>query len=115
MSLLDGFSEDYVIMDKTTVPDGEGGFITQWTEGAKVSLSIAHDTSIEALRAEAEGVTSTYTFIFKKNINLSFPDVLKRLSDGQVFRVTSNARDKKTPNGAGLNLASVTAEKWVLV
>jgi hypothetical protein len=50
----------------------------------------------------------------KKTLNLKFPDVIKRDSDGQIFRITSNGTDNKTPEAAGLNLRKVEAEMWEL-
>lgn len=114
MSLIDNMMESCVIMNKAKVPDGQGGFITTWTDGAEIMVAITHDTSIQALRAESEGVTSTYTLTTKKTNVLEFHDVIKRLSDNVTFRVTSNGDDKKSPNVSTLNMSQVTAERWEL-
>ena len=60
MSLLDDFSQQCVLMDKKRVPDGAGGYEVAWTEGAEFLNYQALDTSMEARRAEKEGVTSVY-------------------------------------------------------
>ena len=52
MSLLDDFAIPCVIMEKTRIPDGEGGYILQWSEGAVFNKHQAFDTSMEARRAE---------------------------------------------------------------
>lgn len=114
MSLLDSFKDTYIIMERTRVPDGEGGFTTQWSDGATIDLAIRHDSTIEARKAEAEGVTSTYTFLAPINCGLEFHDVLKRVSDGVIFRITSNSGDEYTPNSSSLKLTSFTAERWML-
>lgn len=101
-----------VILDKTTAPDGYGGVITTWTDGAKIQAAIVLDDSIEALRAQKEGVTGVYTITTEKSVQLMYHDVLRRSSDGLVLRVTTNGTDKKTPPSAGLNMRQVRAEEW---
>lgn len=114
MSLLDKAMVDVVLLDKVRTPDGEGGFKTSWSEGAAFKAAITFDTSIQARTAEVQGVTSRYTVTTRKSAILSYHDVFKRLSDGKIFRVTSDGDDKFTPEGAGLNMRQVTAEEWVI-
>lgn len=114
MSLIDEAMTTVVLMEKTRQPDGEGGFITNWTEGAEFVAAITFDTSIEARTAMQQGVTSVYTVTTRKNVMLEYHDVFKRLSDGKIFRVTSDGDDKFTPESASLNMRQVTAEEWVL-
>ena len=40
MSLLDEFKSTCAFLEKTHVPDGEGGFLTDWTEGAKFLAAV---------------------------------------------------------------------------
>ena len=112
MSLLDSAMETFVMLDKITTPDGYGGYYSRWVEGASIKAAATFDTSIEARVAEVQGVTSRYTITTQKNINLQYHDVLKRVSDNKVFRVTSDGDDKKTPISATLNMRQVTAEEW---
>ena len=114
MSLLDNAMETCVMMDKTTTPDGYGGYVPVWSEGAEFQAAITLDTSIEARTAEAQGVTSLYTVTTRKAMNLQYHDVFQRVSDNKVFRVTSDGDDKKTPPTAGLNMRQVTASEWSL-
>lgn len=111
MSLLTEAMEDCRYIDKTTRPDGYGGVIAVWIPGAPLSAAIVLDNSIEARRAEAEGVTALYTITTEKNITLLFGDVIQRLSDGKYFRIKSDGTDKKTPGSAGLNMKQVSAEE----
>lgn len=112
--LIDTFKVDCVLMDKVRVEDGEGGFTTGWQEGAAFKAAIVHDTSLEARVAEKDGLTNTYTVTTETNAALDFHDVFKRVSDGQVFRVTSNGDDKRTPSVASFSFSQVTAEEWQL-
>ena len=114
MSLIDEFKSPVCFLEKKRVPDGEGGFVTTWQEGAKFSAAIAFDTSIEARAAEKQGVTSVYTISTDKSVVLEYHDVLKRLFDGKIFRVTSDGDDKYTPASYALDMRQVTADEWSL-
>ncbi len=114
MSLIDDFTSKCIMMDKTTVSDGYGGFVAKWVEGASFDAAITLDSSIQARIAEKEGVTALYTVTTKKNINLQYHNVFKRLSDGKMFRVTSDGDDKYTPSSANLNMRQVSCEEWEL-
>jgi len=114
MSLLDAAMETFAMMDKTTVPDGYGGFRAVYTQGAEFQAAATFDTSVEARVAGVQGVTSLYTITTTKAINLQYHDVIKRLSDNKIFRITSDGDDKKTPASATLNMRQVTAEEWSL-
>lgn len=112
MSLLDDAMSACVFLDKKRVPDGYGGYMTTWTDGAEFAAAIVLDTSIEARTAEKQGVTSLYTVTTRRNLTLEYHDVFRRVSDGKLFRVTSDGDDKHTPEGAGLDMRQVTAEEW---
>lgn len=112
MSLLDNAMTDCIMMDKTTEPDGYGGEIKRWVDGAPFSAAIVFDNSMQARTAQAQGVSSLYTVTTRKNKQLEYHDVFRRLSDGKIFRVTSDGDDKYTPDTATLNMRQVTAEEW---
>lgn len=102
------------IMQKTKVPDGEGGFYVVWTEGTHFNAAITFDSSMQARTAEKMGVTSLYTVTTAKNAMLDYHDVLKRLSDGKILRVTSDGDDVQTPVISSFQYRQVTAEEWEL-
>ena len=114
MSLLSEVMETFIMIDKITGPDGYGGIDTSWVDGASFMATAVFDTSMEARVADQQGITSLYTITTEKSINLQYHDVLRRASDGKIFRVTSDGDDKKTPNSAKLNMRQVTAEEWEL-
>lgn len=115
MSLLDNFLKDEcVLMEKKRTPDGAGGWLVEWAEGAAFDAAVILDTSMQSRIAEKEGVTSVYTVTTRRATPLSFHDVFKRLSDGAVFRATSNGADKQSPDVGTLDMCQVTAERWVL-
>lgn len=114
MSLLSEAMETCVILNKVTAPDGYGGYTTSWADGAEFVAAIVFDTSLEARRADAEGVKSLYTVTTSRALTLEYHDVFRRVRDGKVFRVTSDGDDKFTPGSASLDMRQVTAEEWTL-
>lgn len=114
MSLLDEYMESCILLNKQTTPDGYGGYITSWSDGAEFKGAIVYDTSMEARVAEKEGVTSFYTVTTSKAMKLEYHDVFRRVNDGKIFRVTSDGDDKYTPVSASLDMRQVTAEEWEL-
>lgn len=110
MSLLDEAMVDVRFIDKATVPDGYGGVQPSWKDGAEFQAAIVIDSSMEARRAEQEGVKSLYTITTKKAVILTYGEIIQRISDGQYFRITSNGNDDHTPASASLDMRQVTAE-----
>lgn len=114
MSLIDTMKTPCTMIDKRTVPDGQGGTVPAWVDGAEFEAAIVKDSSMQARIAEKQGVTEVYTVTTGKNVQLDYHDVFRRESDGAIFRVTSNITDSKTPSVAAFSFGQVTAEKWVL-
>lgn len=115
MSLLDENKEDFVFINKTHIRDADGNPAVTWTESEVIfKAALRFDNSIQAKRAQAEGVEDLYTIITDKNIDLEYNDVVKRLKDGTTFRVTTSGKDNKTPASAGLNMRAVSAKVWVI-
>lgn len=113
MSLLNDAMDKCIMLEKQSVPDGYGGRIETWTESSfDFDAAIVFNTSIEARRAEAEGVTSLYTVTTSRGITLEYHEVFRRVKDGKVFRVTSDGDDSYTPKSATLDMRQVTAEEW---
>lgn len=112
MNLIDDFKEKCVMLEKKREPDGAGGFYTTWEEGIEFKAAITFDSSLEARTAEKQGVSSLYTVTTAKYEKLEYHDVFRRLSDGKIFRVTSDGDDKQTPKRASFSFAQVTAEEW---
>lgn len=112
LSLLSASMESFTVMNKTTAPDGYGGYITIYTEGVEIQGAMPFDNSVQVKIAQAMGAKSTYTLTVKKNVELDYHTVLKRNRDGQCFRLTSGTDDHQTPASAGLNMRQYTAEQF---
>ena len=111
MSLLNDFARQCVLMEKTRVPDGEGGYTLDWTEGATFQNYQALDTSMEARRAEKEGVTSVYSALVDKALPIEYGDFFKDTETGLTYRVTSNPSEKESPKYSTFSLKYFTAER----
>jgi hypothetical protein len=114
LMLLDSMMEKCRIMNHVRLDDDYGGYTDTWTEGASFDATIIKNSTTEAQIAEKQGVSELFTVVVKKGFTLSFHDVFKRVSDGQIFRVTSNVKDSEAPEASSVKIAKVTAEKWVL-
>lgn len=114
MSLLEQAYTSLTLIDKKSVSDGMGGILTTYVDGATFDGALTKNTSTEMEIAERQGVKAIYNIITKKNITLSYHDIVRRNTDGKIFRVTSDGLDDETPKSANLNARSVTAEEWEL-
>ena len=114
MSLLDDFARICVLMEKQRVPDGAGGYMVQWTEGAEFTNYQALDTSMEARIAEKQGVTSLYSALVDSDFPIEYNDVVTATEPGQTYRVPSNPEEKVAPKSSTLPLKYFTAERWAL-
>lgn len=114
MSLLEEAMTPCVLLNKTRQNDGYGGYATTWSDGATFDAAIVLDSSMQAKIGQQMGVTGLYTITTQKALTLDFHDVFRRVSDGKIFRVTTNGEDKKTPDSAALNMRQVSAEEFIL-
>ncbi len=113
MSLLDDFARPCVLLEHKQAFGAEGGWTTEWTDGAKFQNYQAFDTSMEARRAEQEGVTSVYSALVDKDVPIEYNDYFRDTSTGLTYRVTSNPADKESPASASFSLKFFTAERKV--
>ena len=114
MSLLDDYMESCIMYDKKVVDDGYGGYKTTYTEGVTFKAALVLDDSVEAQVAQSDEAVGIYTVTTGREMNLQYHDVFRRVSDGKIFRVTSDGDDKKTPKRASLNMRQVSAQEWEL-
>lgn len=114
MSLLDEAFERFTIINKITANDGYGGISTSWEDGATFDGAMVFDASTQMKVAQSAGVTSAYTLTTRRNIVLEYRQILRRESDGKIFRVTSDGDDRFTPASATLDMRQVSCEEWVL-
>ena len=115
MALIFDMMEACCFMDKTTSDDPYGSTVhTDWHEGASFNATIIKNSTTEAIVAEKQGIDEIFTIVTEKGLMLDYHDVIKRKSDGQIFRITSLQKDSEAPEASTIPIGKVTAEKWVL-
>lgn len=112
MTLIDSMMEKCAMLDKTSRPDGMGGFTYVWTDGATFDATIIKMSSPTVTVAEQQGVNEQYNVVVRSGVPLDFHDVFKRISDNAIFRVTGYSRDSEAPAASTVQIAKVTAERW---
>ena len=113
-AMLDSFKHQCVLMERRRVPDGQGGSTTVWTDGMEFTMIFSEDTTTQALIAEQQGFTSTYHAAVSKTMEIKFHDVVRRLSDGKIFRVTKDGDDDRTPSTSPMDMKHLVLERWEL-
>ena len=114
MSLIDNMMTECTLLQKVRESDGEGGFTVSWEDGAQFQAAIVLDNSELARVAEQEGNKRQYTITTSRAAVLDFHDVLRRESDGAIFRVTSMGGETVSPIVSTLDISQVRAERWEL-
>lgn len=110
--LISFFEHGCVMVERTSVPDGEGGQHTTWTEGQHFTAAIVRNETAENEVADKRDIRNRYTITTAHD--LKHDDVFKRVSDGEIFRVTSNSKDVQTPSCASFSFKQCYAEEWAL-
>lgn len=111
MSLLSMNLQKCTHMVSTQAPDMEGGSHTTWKEGGVFYAALVLASSTKTDTAEKDVAADSYTVTTRKADALRFGDVF-RDADCTTYKVVSDV--KRTPVGAGLDMAQVTAERWDL-
>ena len=114
MTLIEQIMEDCVFLNHVRSDDPYGGYSETWQEGAMFKAAIIKNNTTEAIVAEKGGIEEIFTVVTPASVNLDYHDVIKRKSDGSIFRVTSKTLDSKAPTASTVQIAKVTAERWVL-
>lgn len=113
--MMAGYTHQCRLLTPTIIPDGQGGSKNAgWVEGVEFPAAFSNDTTTETLIAEQQGFKSTYHIAVKKSMQLKYHDVIVRLSDGKVFRVTKDGDDDYTPPTASFDVRHLVLERWEL-
>lgn len=113
-NLMEQYGHECQLYEKRRVPDGEGGWETEYSEGMTFEAAITYDNTLNARVAGQQGMLSLYTVTTDKSNPLAYHDVFKSLDDGKIYRVTSRGKDKQTPTMASFQVSQVAAEEWSL-
>lgn len=107
---LQDFFVACAMMDRVTASDDLAGIVQTWQEGAHFRAGIATAQTTEAKIAYQTGAKTIYTVVTEEAITLSAGDRIKRLSDGLVLKITSNAADMTTPAVSVVKFRQANAE-----
>ena len=110
-TLLEVCGRDCTLLEKTRISDGEGGYTFEWKDGLTFKNYYAQNTSMEARRAEKEGVTSLYSALVDKSLPINYNDYFRDETTKQTFRITSEPDEKQAPSTATFALKFFTAER----
>lgn len=114
-NLIGMFMADFARLEPgERIPDGQGGYAVQWREAGRLRAALTAKRSAQGVSAEKRTVSEVYNVTTDVGAHLTSGDVLRRLSDGATFRVTSNYTYTSPPKCAGFSFERVTAERWDL-
>lgn len=114
LNLIESMMEDCVFLNKVKVDDPVGGYKDDYQDGITFRAAVIKNSTTDVQIAEKSGMSEIFTIVTDKSMVLEFHDVLRRVSDGEIFRVTSRAVDSQAPAASTVPIAKVTAERWVL-
>lgn len=112
MRLFERMMTGCTLLERSEAPDGQGGRSVSWADGEPFEAALVLASSSEAQQGCSERCDNRYTVTTLEP--LGHGDVFRRSSDGQVFRVTSNADDVEAPGAATFRLMQCQAEEWEL-
>lgn len=112
--LYDGM-EPCVKMEQVPITDAMGGYdSTGWADTLAFIAFVRKETAPVITVAEKEGAKETFTVVVPSSIELKDHDVFRRVSDGAVFRLTSNTKDDRALGASSVLIAKANCERWVL-
>ena len=114
LNLLFQSMEDCCFLNHIRTDDPYGGYSETWSEGASFKAAIAKNNSIEAVIAEKQGISETFTVVTMKTTVLDYHDVFKRKRDNAIFRVTGTTKDNESHPHSTVEISKTTAERWEL-
>lgn len=101
----------FVELAETRKPDGEGGWNVSVAESRPFSATLAAVSKGEHEQGGAPAGSATFTLTAKLGDCPKFGRRFKRVSDGAVFRVTSNPTDMRTPTPASFQFEQAACER----
>lgn len=87
MNLYETFYEKCIIMNKTKIPDAEGGTKNEWTPGAEIRVAFPGLTPTQQIAAQQAAVTYSDTIVTPANVQLDTGDVVQRAESGRYYTV----------------------------
>lgn len=112
--MLTDYFEPFALMERTQTPDSLGGTDAAWRDSliftGGVTFVPGGETTVAGLRA----LRTVPVLAHEYDVTLRQGDVVRRISDGAVYRVAGHSADMRTPAFADLRFAQVPVERVVL-
>ena len=110
--LVNDYMTDCVLLEPTSVPDGEGGQKTVWKSTVSFRAAIVQNAPSEVRRAEQQISAPGYTVTMPKTVPIVHGSVFRRREDDVTFRLTADPREVRSPVRASFSLMQAAAERW---
>ena len=110
MSLLQDAMESFVMMDKTSAPDGYGGMTWRWSEGAEFEAAIDLPDSDLSVIADKLTERRNCTVTTRRSVTLTMNDYIKRVRDGMFFHILQDGNDRSAPRMSSIDARPHKAE-----
>lgn len=103
----------FEFINEGTFDDGYGGYKPAYIVGASFDAVLVLNDSIQAQKAEQDGVKGVYTLTTNKAVPLAWHKIFRRKGTNDVYRVTSKD-EHATPSTTPMNLREVKVEEYEL-
>lgn len=108
---IEKYFEDFIMLDWKSSEMPGGGISWEWEDGASFKAGFVVLSSAEMVIAEAGGMKSQFRLTSKKLLVLERNDIIRRVKDGKLYRITTNQQDAETPDVALVQFATCRAER----
>lgn len=108
MSLLDSFYKKYTIMNKSTLDDPEGGWVTGWIPGATIDMALDDPSQTQRVIAQAQKVQVIQNALFPIGTPVSLGTYVRQKEDeSAVYLVQTKPVEAPGPSGIKVLKAEV--------
>lgn len=112
MNLLTSMMYPCVLLTEVLINDPMGGYSSQWVEGATFDAFVRKEETPEITVAEKTEPKERLTIVVPKGTPLKYHSVVRRVSDGETYRLVSTLKDFEAPGASSLQIARADCERW---
>ncbi len=111
--MLTDYFEPFMLLEKHAAPDMAGGTWKTLREMTAFRGALTQTAGEAQLQARQAALALTPALLHDPDVTLCVGDYVRREKTGDVYRVTGNAADMRTPVFAVLQCAQVPVERVV--
>lgn len=108
--MITDFFEPFCRVKRTLRDDGLGGTIETWEDGAPFDGGVTHVPGTEITIAGHRALRGQPVLVHETSVGFQQDELVRRLSDGAVFRVAGRSGQMRTPRVAQAQFAQVPVE-----